>query len=596
MIRSLLSLFVAIILFTNSFANNYGTPGTGVRWTMDDLVNNAGGDVSFSGGAYLVNDTVFIRENDTLSITTDIIVKFAANTYFDINGVLIINPPTGVTFTAQNTASRYLGMRIDSSNSTVIRKLTFEYANALRLFDCSPLIENCIFRLNTPATTFGNAAISLFRSNAVITNCQFIDNQRAAIQGGANIPNAPKITGCLFQGNNTLNQNVPQINLGTSGTDTVKIINNQLLRASTNSGGIGFLPIGNVFAIIKHNVIKNNRYGMTFNGGANINVLVSYNRIDSNNTQGDPNLGGSGIAFAGGSATSQQNSIVTGNIFTANLWGITIQNRSRPNLGNITNADTSDDGKNHFINNTNTGTPGIDLYNNSVDPIFAQNNYWNTNDPAVIESKIVHTPDIGTLGLVNYSGYIVLPVEFLAFTGVASGRNALLNWQTIYETNSAYFIIQRSTNGTDFDSIGRVNGSGTTFAAHDYSFTDASVPYFNRPIYYRLKLVNTNGSFKESGIVSVTVSVSNNGELVRLYPTVIPASSQLTAEITSDKDQLVTFQFFDGNGRKLAQFTRQVIAATNRFSISAGTLLPAGWLYVRVTGQGIDKTIPVLQL
>src|SRR5688572_21768192 len=110
MIRSLLSLFVPIILFTNSFANNYGTPGSGVRWTMDDLVNNSGGDVSFSAGAYLVNDTIFIRENDTLSIATDISVKFAANPYFYIHGVLIINPPTGVTFSAQNTDTRYLGM------------------------------------------------------------------------------------------------------------------------------------------------------------------------------------------------------------------------------------------------------------------------------------------------------------------------------------------------------------------------------------------------------------------------------------------------------------------------------------------------------
>lgn len=596
MIRSLLSFLVAISLVTTSFANNFGTPGTGVRWTMDDLVNNSGGDVTFSGGAYLVNDTVFIRENDTLSITTDIIVKFAGSTYFDINGVLIINPPTGVTFTAQNTTNRYLGMRIDSSNSTVIRKLTFEYANALRLFDCSPLIENCIFRLNTPATTFGNAAISLFRSNAVITNCQFLDNQRAAIQGGANIPNAPKITGCLFQGNNTLNLNVPQINLGTSGTDTVKIINNQILRASTNSGGLGFLPIGNVYAVIKHNVIRNNRYGMTFNGGANINVLVSYNRIDSNNTQGDPNLGGSGIAFAGGSATSQQNAIVTGNIFTANLWGVTIQNRSRPNLGNITNADTSDDGKNHFINNTNAGTPGIDLYNNSVDPIFAQNNYWRANNTTDVESKIVHTPDIGTLGLVNYSGYIVFPMEFLAFTATATGRNVLLNWQAIYENNSAYFIVQRSIEGVQFDSIGRVDASGNTFDAHAYSFTDNNVPFFNRKVYYRLKLVNTNGSSKLSGIVSVTVTVDNNRDPFWLYPTVIPASSQLTAELTSRENQFVVIRFFDGSGRQLAEEKRLVLTGINRFSIAAPRTLARGWLFVRVNGQGIDKTVRILQL
>ncbi|MBA2760805.1 MAG: hypothetical protein H0U39_02375, partial [Segetibacter sp.] len=78
----------------------------------------------------------------------------------------------------------------------------------------------------------------------------------AAIQGGANIANAPRIIGNLFQGNNTLNLNVPQINLGATGNDTVRIMNNQMLRASSNSGGIGFLPLGNANVIITGNVIK----------------------------------------------------------------------------------------------------------------------------------------------------------------------------------------------------------------------------------------------------------------------------------------------------------------------------------------------------
>ncbi|HEX2627618.1 MAG TPA: hypothetical protein VHM26_01355, partial [Chitinophagaceae bacterium] len=306
--RLLCLLLIAFALHSASKANNYFTPGTGVKWTLDQLVANSGGDVTFSGGVYNVNDTIFISQNDTLNITADAIVKFATNSYLDVNGVLLINPPTGVTFTAQNTTNRYLGMRLDSTDGTRINKLTFEYASSLRIADCAPVIENSIIRLNNSVTTMGNGAIALFRGRPVINNCQFLDNQRAAIQGGANIANAPRITGCLFMGNNTTNQNVPQINLGVSGLDTVFIINNQILRASTNSGGIGFLPVGgDVRTIIKGNVIKNNRYGITTNGGSNINAVISYNQIDSNNTQGNPNLGGSGISFSGGSASSHQN-------------------------------------------------------------------------------------------------------------------------------------------------------------------------------------------------------------------------------------------------------------------------------------------------
>ena len=590
-----LALLVQVCFSISSFANNYFTPGTGVKWTLDQLVSNSGGDVTFSGGVYNVNDTVFISFKDTLSITADAVVRFAANTYLDVNGTLIINPPTGVTFTAQNQAAGYLGMRIDSSNTTVLRKLTFEYANSLRLFDCSPLIENCVFRNNSPLTTFGNAAISVFRSNVVIRDCQFLNNQRAAIQGGSNIANAPIITGCLFMGNNTLNQNVPQINLGTTGNDTAKILNNQLLRASTNSGAIGFLPIGNVQALITGNIIKNNRYGITLNGGSNINTMISYNIIDSNNTQGDPLLGGSGIAFAGGTATSQQNSIVTGNTFTANLWGITIQNRSRPNLGNLTNTDTSDNGKNRFINNTNSSTPGIDLYNNSVDPIFAQGNYWNTNNPVAIENKIFHTPDQNTLGLVTYSNFITLPVAFEAFDVTQVDLNAYLSWVTSNEAGSSYFVIERSSDGQAFDSIGRVAASGTTYGNTHYSFTDRNIPYFEKLIYYRIRLVNSNGSTKSSSIASVIIHLGNRGQQVLVYPTVVTAGTPVSVVIVSDRSQSASIQLLDAAGKTIWTSAHALSSATNRVELQLPGYLPAGWYYVRVSSGNIDKTVPVLK-
>jgi hypothetical protein len=407
--KKLSYIFIFAILFISSAsAGNYVTPGIGVKWNLDDLVTNSGGSVTFSAGQYNVIDTVKISATDTLMITSDAIVKFAKNTYLAVRGTLIINPPTGVLFTAQNTVDGYYGMRIDTSSSTFLRKLTFEYAVSMRISDSNPTLDSCIIQYNNnnASTTFGNGAIAVFRANPYITNCKFLNNNRAAIQGGANIANAPKIIGCYFFGNDKTHQNVPQINLGTSGTDTTKILNNQILRGDTNSGGIGFLPIGNVYTVITGNIIKNNRYGITFNGSTNINAVVSYNTIDSNNTQGSPTLGGSGISFTGGSASAiGQNTIVTGNLIRWNLWGITIQGRSKPKLGNITNADTSDDGKNSIYGNyNNSATPRIDLYNNSVDEIYAQNNYWGFDNLDSIEAHIYHYTDNIALGPVIYTG------------------------------------------------------------------------------------------------------------------------------------------------------------------------------------------------
>jgi hypothetical protein len=592
-IYALAFLFVSIT--STTWANNYATPGTGVKWTLTDLVANAGGDVTFVAGEYFVNDTIFIVQNDTLTITNNAVVKFIAGSFLDVNGTLLINPPTSVKFTAQNTTAGFLGVRIDSSNTTVLRKLTFEYANALRLFDCNIVIDSCLFRYNSPLTTFGNAAISLFRANPIIINSSFIDNQRAAIQGGSNINNAPKIYNCLFQGNNTTNQNVPQINLGatsSAGGDTVKIINNQILRASTNSGGIGFLPLGNLYAIVSGNIIRNNRYGLTFNGGSNINAVVSYNVIDSNNTQNDPNLGGSGISFTGGSATSHQNTIVAGNTFRANLWGITIQNFAKPNLGDLSNADTTDDGKNQFINNTNATTPGIDLYNNSPDPIMAQNNFWNTAVATTVENKIFHQPDNIALGLVNYTPFIAsLPITLKQLVLVADKNDALLTWQTSIETNSSHFTIEKSRDGQMFVAIGIVNANATSAT---YRYVDFNALQNETTLYYRLKMLDKDGKFAYSPIVSIKKQGDTKAGTVKVYPTIATPTQTFNVAIMSDKPQHFNIQVINASGQLITTIANSVEKGKNIVAIKPAIALPKGQLYFVIKGENFIETVKVV--
>ena len=397
--------FFLFLCISQTFATYY-TPGTGVRWNMDDLVANSGGVVTFGSGFYTVTDTVKIKAGDTLYINTDVTVKFAAGRSLACAGTLLFNPPTGILFTPVDTTTKFSGIRIDSSNSSVIRKLTLEYSVALRVNDGSAIVDSCIFRNNgLIASTFTNAAIVVLRTNnrMTVSNCRFIDNYRAAIQSGSNIATPMTIDNNYFIGNDRLLVNTPQINLANSGVgDTIKITNNTLLRPSTNCGGISLLSsAGQLNAVVTGNIIKNNRYGINVQGGNSITyVRIAYNQLDSNNIQNLPNLGGSGIACSGGTAVSQPNTIITGNLIRWNLWGITIQGRHKPNVGNITNADTTDDGKNVFVNNTNGTTPFIDLYDNSIDSIFAQNNYWNTSNIDSVAMKIFDNTDNASLGVV----------------------------------------------------------------------------------------------------------------------------------------------------------------------------------------------------
>jgi len=226
---------------------------------------------------------------------------------------------------------------------------------------------------------------------------------------GANASSSPQIFDCEIISNVMSNANMPQINLGTSGADSIRIVGCEIIGNTANimAGGIAITTLagGSIKARIEGNIIKNNRYGITAYG-YNIGSVIRNNEITDNNTQNLPMQGGSGINYWG-NATNQ--SIVTGNIISGNLWGITIQSAAQPNLGQL-EGEIFNPGMNQFYNNGNSGQL-YDLYNNTPNPIMAENNYWGTMDPDSVEMHIFHQPDDPTLGLVDYLPLYFPPVS-----------------------------------------------------------------------------------------------------------------------------------------------------------------------------------------
>lgn len=93
---------------------------------------------------------------------------------------------------------------------------------------------------------------------------------------------------------------------------------------------------------------------------------------------------------------------------------------------------------------------------------------------------------------------IVLPIELLSFTAEAEGFTSVLQWETGSEDNNDYFVVERLNEMNAFDSIGIVDGNGTTSQANSYHFIDAD-PHEGIN-YYRLKQVDFNGQHTYSEI------------------------------------------------------------------------------------------------
>lgn len=125
-----------------------------------------------------------------------------------------------------------------------------------------------------------------------------------------------------------------------------------------------------------------------------------------------------------------------------------------------------------------------------------------------------------------------LPVELLSFSAEYAGEAHLLQWSTAAEINTMQFEVQRSADARNFHALGTVEPAGSASSGDNYRFR------VNEPLngnnFYRLKIVDNDGSFSFSNIVLL----NNSGNVkFSLYPNptadilniILPTSGELAA-------------------------------------------------------------------
>ena len=105
-----------------------------------------------------------------------------------------------------------------------------------------------------------------------------------------------------------------------------------------------------------------------------------------------------------------------------------------------------------------------------------------------------------------------MPLSLIgSINAVKSNNNIIVSWRTANEINVDKFTIEKSADARNFVNVGNVIANNA--ANNTYSFTDnnnnASI------IYYRLKMLDKDGTFKYSGIASVK---NDKGNTIAVYP------------------------------------------------------------------------------
>jgi hypothetical protein len=97
-----------------------------------------------------------------------------------------------------------------------------------------------------------------------------------------------------------------------------------------------------------------------------------------------------------------------------------------------------------------------------------------------------------------------LPLSLLNFSGKVADEAIALNWKTADEKNFSHFEIQKSSDSREYGSIGKILPNVNNL----YNFKDLNP--FATANYYRLKMVNNDGTYDVSNAINVNFDKNKN--------------------------------------------------------------------------------------
>ena len=182
------------------------------------------------------------------------------------------------------------------------------------------------------------------------------------------------------------------------------------------------------------------------------------------------------------------------------------------------------------------------------------------------------------------SNNIVLPVDLTTFTGaLQNDLSTLLNWKTGTEINVAGFDVERSVGGNIYNKIGFVKSEGNINNGSSYSLTDKeAIDQQSLILYYRLKIIDKDGSFKYSNIITITLPITK--AIITIAPN--PVMNDLKGSIISPITGNVMLSIFDNTGRLILQTTSYLKKGTNSFTQNINQL-SSGLYYIDLSAKGI---------
>jgi hypothetical protein len=179
------------------------------------------------------------------------------------------------------------------------------------------------------------------------------------------------------------------------------------------------------------------------------------------------------------------------------------------------------------------------------------------------------------------SSLVVIPVELTTFTGSLINEKAALQWETATERNTKAFIVEKSINAKDFAPIGTVLAKGGNRLTN-YNFDDVKL---NEDInYYRLKMMDNDGSFKYSNTIAIKLGSKPSSKGLSIFPN--PAKDHITIDHAA-ADEGAVIRIISLNGNTVMQY--RISKDATQTSVDASQLA-SGQYFINFVSKGKSLT------
>lgn len=206
-----------------------------------------------------------------------------------------------------------------------------------------------------------------------------------------------------------------------------------------------------------------------------------------------------------------------------------------------------------------------------------------------------NTGDKGGIDLVGITGIFIeqdaTPTRFVQFSAAESQDRVQLKWVTENESsvaNEGSYEIERSADGVNFVTVGKVNKANSANGNSSYYYEDNISQVGASEVYYRIKQYDHDRSYYYTKVIVVKRSM--NQVAISLFPN--PVQDVLNLSLKNNGNDQVKISIINSVGTLVKSETARLSEGNNFLPLTGMDRLPSGIYYLSVkwpSGKTVNK-------